>query len=267
MPADEVLYEVADHVATISFNRPERRNAVTFDTGEQLRDALARASADVDVRAVVLTGVGTAFCAGDDVEAAWGDPRMEAITKELGSLRPPLTPEIEMFQGCTKPLIAAVNGAAVGIGMDFAVLCDIRIASSKAKFGQLFVKMGLMADTTGYWRLPQIVGPGKAAELLFTGDVIDAAEALRIGLVTQVVEPDDLLPAAYAIAGRIAANPPLAVAHLKEGLRRGLGASSADLPEIAVFVGNGLARLFATNDHKEAAAAFLEKRPATFTGT
>jgi len=91
MAADEVLYEVADHVATISFNRPERRNAVTFDTGEQLCDALASASADVDVRAVVLTGVGTAFCAGDDVQAAWGDPRMEEITKQLASLRPPLT--------------------------------------------------------------------------------------------------------------------------------------------------------------------------------
>lgn len=263
---DEVLYDVDAHVATITLNRPDRLNAATFDMGEQLQAAIARADADRDVRVVILTGAGRGFCSGDDVAAAWGDPRMEAITAELGSVRPPLTPEVRMFLDCRKPLIAAVNGVALGIGMDFAVLCDIRIASEHARFGQLFVKMGLMADVTGYWRLPQLVGTSRAAELLLTGDIIDAAEAERIGLVSKVVPADQLLADAGALAARIAANPPLALEHIKEGLRRGVGRSVDQLPELGAFVGNGLARLFATEDHKEAAAAFMEKRTATFKG-
>lgn len=266
VPQDEVLFEIDAHVATITLNRPDKLNAATFDMGEQLQAALARADADRDVRAIVLTGAGKGFCSGDDVSAAWGDPRMEAITAELGSVRPPLTPEVRMFLDCRTPLIAAVNGVALGIGMDFAVLCDIRIASERARFGQLFVKMGLMADVTGYWRLPQLVGASRAAELLLTGDIIDAAEAERIGLVSKVVPADDLMAEAAALAARIAANPPLAVEHIKEGLRRATGRTIDQLPELGAFVGNGLARLFATDDHREAAAAFMEKRSATFTG-
>jgi enoyl-CoA hydratase/carnithine racemase len=266
VPQDEVLYEVDAHVATITLNRPDKLNAATFDMGEQLQAAIGRADAERDVRAVVLTGAGRGFCSGDDVAAAWGDPRMEATTAELASARPPMTPESRMFLDCRKPTIAAVNGVALGIGMDFAVLCDLRIASEHARFGQLFVKMGLMADITGYWRLPQLVGLERATELLLTGDIIDAEEALRIGLVSKVVPADALLDEARSLAARIAANPPLAVEHIKEGLRRGVGRSIDQLPELAAFVGNGLARLFATDDHREAAAAFMEKRAATFTG-
>jgi enoyl-CoA hydratase/carnithine racemase len=262
----EVLYEVVDHVATITLHRPDRLNAATFDMGEQLKDAFALVDEDDDVRAVVVTGAGRAFCAGDDVEKAWGDPRMEATMRWLQDVRPGMTPEAEMFLECRKPTIAAVNGAAVGIGMDFALLCDIRLASEHAKFSQMFVKLGLMADVTGYWRLPQLVGYAKAAELLFTGDLVDATEAERIGLVSRVLPADDLLPEAKALAGRIAANPPQAVRHIKEGLRRAVGRAYTELPEVSSFVANGLAHLFATEDHKEAAAAFLEKRPAVFTG-
>ena len=263
---DQVLYAVADHVATVTLNRPERLNAATFDMGEQLMAAFADAERDDDVRVIVITGAGKAFCAGDDVEAAWGDPRMAEIMRELGSVRPPLTPEARTVLGATKPVIAAVNGAAVGIGMDFAVMADLRVASQYAKFGQLFVKMGLMADVTGYWRLPQLVGHEKAAELLLTGDVIGAEEALRIGLVSRVVPADELMSTTYELAGRIAANPPVAVRYIKEGLRRAAGASYTDLADLATFVGNGLARLFQTADHREAASAFLEKRTPTFTG-
>jgi enoyl-CoA hydratase/carnithine racemase len=266
MASAEVLYEVSDHVATITLNRPERLNAATFDMGTQLIESLAAAERDDDVRVIILTGAGKGFCAGDDVEAAWGDPRMADVMHQLGGIRPPMTPESQALLGATKPTIAAVNGIALGIGMDFAVTCDLRIASERARFGLAYVKMGLMADVPSYWRLPQLVGYERAAELLLTGDTIDAAEGLRIGLVSRVVAAADLIPAALTVAGRIAANPPLAVRHIKEGLRRGAGRSYDELGDLATFVGNGLARLFQTEDHREAAAAFLEKRSPVFRG-
>jgi enoyl-CoA hydratase/carnithine racemase len=266
MAEGEVRYEVADHVATVTLNRPERMNAATFDMGEQLQAALAEAEADTAVRAIVLTGAGKAFCAGDDVEKAWGDERMAETMAQLADVRPGMTPEAQMLLECRKPTIAAVNGAAVGIGMDFALLCDLRLASERARFSQMFVKLGLMADITGYWRLPQLVGYSAAAELLMTGDMIDAETALRLGLVRSVHPPDELLPAAYDLAGRIAANPPQAVRYVKEGLRRSVGRAYTELPEVSSFVANGLAHLFTTDDHKEAASAFLEKRTPTFTG-
>jgi enoyl-CoA hydratase/carnithine racemase len=264
--ADEVLYDVNEHVATITLNRPDRLNAATFELGEQLQIAFRDADASPEVRVVILTGAGKAFCSGDDVEAAWGDPRMEATMAELGAARPPMTPEVAAILDCRKPTIAAVNGLALGIGMDLAVLCDLRIASDRARFGQLFVKMGLMADVTGYWCLPRLVGSAQAARLLLTGDIIDAQEALAMGLVSQVVPGDELMTEAQGLADRIAANPPIAVEYIKEGLRRAAGTDRHGLPDLAAFVGNGLARLFATADHKEAVAAFMEKRPATFTG-
>jgi enoyl-CoA hydratase/carnithine racemase len=257
--SDEVLYEVSDHVATITLNRPDKLNAATFDMALQFQGAFARAADDGDVRCVVLTGAGKGFCAGDDVEAAWGDPRMADTMAELAGPNPPLTPEIAVILDCPKPVIAAVNGVALGIGMDFAVAADIRYASEKARFGQLFVKMGLMADVSGYWRLPQLVGPSAAAELLFTGDMIDAAEALRIGLVSRVLPPEELLPSAQELAARIAINPPLALGYIKEGLRRAAGMGRADLGDLAKFVGNGLSRLFASDEHKEAVAAFAQR--------
>lgn len=264
--ADDVLFEITDQVATVTLNRPDRLNAATFDLGHALMDAFQRVERDDDVRVVILTGAGRGFCSGDDVEAAWGDPRMTDIMRDLKSIRPPLTPEAATLFGCTKPTIAAVNGVALGIGMDFAVMCDFRIASEKARFGLLYVKMGLMADLPSYWRLPQLVGYEKAAELLMTAEIIDAAEAHRIGLVSRVVPPDDLMGAAHELAAKIAAQPPLAILHVKEGLRRATGRSYAELSDVATFVGNGLARLFQTEDHKEAVAAFMEKRPGVFTG-
>ena len=261
-----MLYEVDGHVATITVNRPDRMNAATFEMAERLQAAFADVDRDDDVRVVVLTGAGKAFCAGDDVEKAWGDDRMVETMRWLADVRPGLTPEAQMFLECRKPTIAAVNGAAIGIGMDFALLCDIRLASQHAKFSQLFVKLGLMADITGYWRLPQLVGYAKAAELLFTGDMVGADEALRLGLVSTVLPADELLPAAHELAGRIAANPPQSVRYIKEGLRRAVGRAYTELPEVSSFVANGLAHLFTTADHKEAASAFLEKRVPRFTG-
>jgi len=156
-----------------------------------------------------------------------------------------------------------VNGAAVGWGMELALMADIRIASEKAKFGELFVLRGLVSDAPGLGRLAQVVGREKAAELLFTGDVIGADEALAIGLVSRVVPHNDLLSGALSLAGRIAANPPLAVRRLKAGLRNTLDPAWR---ELGVWVSTTLGELFATADHREGVRAFLEKRPPKFTG-
>jgi enoyl-CoA hydratase/carnithine racemase len=261
-----VLYEVSEHIATVTLNRPEKLNAVTYEMGEQLQAAFDEARRDPAVRCVILTGAGRGFCAGDDIAAAWGDPRLEETLRELRDVRPPITPQVATLLAFPKPTIAAVNGAAVGIGMDLALLCDLRIASERAKFSEAFVKLGLMPEVTGLWRLPQLVGLAQATELLFTGDMIDAAEAQRIGLVSRVVPQEELLPAARALAVKIAGNAPIAMRYLKEGLRRATGRSYDQLGELAAFVGNGLAHLFTTDDHREAAQAFLERRQAIFSG-
>lgn len=262
----QVLSTREGHVTTITLNRPDRANAATIDLGEQLQACVKAADRDPECRVVVLTGAGKAFCAGDDVEAAWQDPRMAEILKGLSGERPPLTPEVEVLLSLSKPAIAAVNGVAIGSGMDLAMACDILIASDTARFSQGYVRMGLMADVLGYWRLPQLVGASRAAQLLMTGEMIDAAAAERFGLVSEVVPADELMSRVGELAGKIANNPPLAVRHIKEGLRRGVGQPASALPELATYVGNGLSRLFATSDHAEAAAAFMAKRPAVFTG-
>ena len=223
MELTTVLFDVADRVATITLNRPDARNAATFEMEQELIHCFAEADADPAVGCIVLTGAGKGFCAGDDVTKAWGDPRMEATLAELASPNPPITPLVGAMLATDTPTVAAVNGAAVGIGMDLALLCDLRIASEYARFAQLYVKLGLMCDVTGIWLLPQIVGQARATELLLTGEIIDATEAARIGLVSRVVGADDLMPAAYEIARSIAANPPLAVRAIKQGLRLAAG--------------------------------------------
>jgi enoyl-CoA hydratase/carnithine racemase len=260
-------YETQDDgVATITLDRPDSLNAATHEMEVELLDALATADADRDVRALVITGEGRGFCAGDDVKEAWSGPEMEATLAELAGPTPPITPLVRGMLALDTPAVAAVNGVALGIGMDIAVLCDIRLASEHARFGQLFVKMGLSADVTGYWLLPRIVGASNAAELLLSGDIIDAAEAQRIGLVSRVVPADALLDEAHALAARIAANPPLATRAIKQGLRLGIGRQVDELQEPATFVGHSLSSLFATDDHREAVLAFMERRPGKYSG-
>ncbi len=161
------------------------------------------------------------------------------------------------------PIVAAVNGAAVGWGMELALMADIRVASERATFGELFVKRGLCCDVAGLSRLVELVGRERAADLLFTGRVLDAAEALDIRLVSRVVAHDDLLSTAMALAEEIATNPPLAVQALKRGLREAL---DPDWDELGRWVSATLAELFRTADHREGVQAFLEKRPANYTG-
>jgi enoyl-CoA hydratase len=176
---------------------------------------------------------------------------------------PRLTPAAEALLQTDVPVIAAVNGPAVGWGMELALLADLRVASERARFGELFVLRGLCCDVAGLARLAQQVGREKAAELLFTGDVIDADEALRIGLVSRVVTHAELLPAALALAAKIAANPPLAVRRLKAGLREAL---DPDWRALGAWVSASLGELFQTEDHREGVRAFLEKRAPRYSG-
>ncbi len=253
----ELTYEETDHVGVITLQRPEARNALTFTTYRELEDAVRSTTA----RCLVITGADPAFCSGDDVKQV-----MTAVREAGGSglaADPQLTPAADALLHTDVPVVAAVNGAAVGWGMELALMADLRIASERARFGELFVLRGLCCDVAGIGRLAQLVGRERAAELLFTGRVIDAAEAERIGLVSRVVPHEDLLPAARELAGMIATSPPLAVQAIKAGLRRAL---DPDWRELGSWVSSSLARLFQTEDHREGATAFLEKRPPRFVG-
>lgn len=258
-----VISELDNHVTTITLNRPEVMNALNREMYAELEQAFRDANRDPEVRCIVLTGSGRAFCSGDDVKQIMlGEQRDTTVTR-LRDARPRPTPAAAAVLECDRPVICAVNGPAVGWGMDLTLFCDIRIASEQAKFGELFIKRGLVSDIGGLWRLPRIVGPSKAAELLFTGDVIDAREAERIGLVSRVVPAEELLPAALELARKIAANPPIAMRYMKEGLRRSVHASMEEMGE---YVGNALAYLFTTEDHKEGALSFVERREPVFRG-
>jgi enoyl-CoA hydratase/carnithine racemase len=258
-----VTYAVADKVATLTLNRPERRNALNFPAYAELETAFRAAVLDPEVRCVVVTGADPAFCSGDDVLEILAAPKPAEATPASPVVRHQPTPAAMAALECDKPVIAAVNGAAVGWGMELALYADIRIASERARFAELFIKRGLVCDVGGFYRLPAIVGPAKAAELLFTGDVIDADEALRVGLVSEVAPHDALLERAYALAGRIAANPPLALRYMKEGLRR---TAYGDPREIGGWAIETIRALMRTEDHREGVASFLEKRPPVFTG-
>src|SRR5215469_14384751 len=175
-----VLYELKDHVARITLNRPERRNALNRRAYAELEAAFRHADADPEVRCIVVTGADPAFCSGDDVREIMVDGAAErAVAPPRVKFEP--TPAALAVIECGKPVIAAVNGPAMGWGMELALYADIRVASERASFAELFIKRGLVCDVGGFYRLPQIVGPAKAAELLFAGDPVDANEALRIG--------------------------------------------------------------------------------------
>lgn len=253
----EISYDVDGHVGVITLRRPEARNALTFTTYAELEDAVRTTSE----RCLVITGEDPAFCSGDDVKQIMVNAS-KSTTENLNRT-PRLTPAADALLHTDVPVVAAVNGAAVGWGMELALMADIRVASDKAKMGELFVLRGLVSDAPGLGRLAQIVGREKAAEMLFTGEVLVGEELKTIGLVSRVVPHADLLPTAMEVAGRIAANPPLAVQSLKAGLRKAL---DPDWNELGTWVSSTLGRLFQTEDHKEGVASFLEKRPAAYVG-
>lgn len=258
-----LTYEMKGHVALVTLNRPEVRNALNARAYADVEAVFRHIQNDGEVRCVVLTGADPAFCSGEDVKQMMTGPQREQSQARLSSVRPRLTPAAEAVLECDRPIVAAVNGTAVGWGMELALFADIRVASERAQFGEIFIKRGLVTDVGGMMVLPRLVGPAKAAELLFTGDIVQAAEAERIGLVSSVVPHADLLPSALSLAERIASNPPLALRYMKEGLRR---ASARDAREFGCWVSGALGRLFQTEDHREGVASFIEKRAPQFKG-
>jgi enoyl-CoA hydratase/carnithine racemase len=264
--SEPVRFEQEGPVALITLNQPESRNAISDPAViDALVGAIERIDADLSVRAAILTGAGTAFSSGGNVkkmnDGGGLADRLPVQTRRHykgGIQRIPLA-----FDKLEVPIIAAVNGPAVGAGCDLACMCDIRIAGASARFAESFVKLGIIPGDGGAWLLPRAVGFSKASEMAFTGDAIDAEEALACGLVSRVVPDEELLPAAKALAQRIAANPPHALRMTKRLLREGRQTSLATLLEFSA----GLQALaHATADHKEAVAAFLAKRPPEFTG-
>ena len=197
-----LLYDVKDGIATLTLNRPERLNALGDTLREDLHDAVMRASEDDQVRVIVVTGAGKGFCSGGDVKAM-NERKTQGGERPLGEkVAPGRDRTVLALRDAPKPVIAAVNGAAAGAGMNLALACDIRLASTAAKFAQAFVRRGLHPDWGGTYFLPRVVGVAKAAELIWTGEIIEATEALRLGIVSAVHAPEDLMPAAHALAPR-----------------------------------------------------------------
>jgi enoyl-CoA hydratase/carnithine racemase len=259
--SEHVRYEVGDDfIATITIDKPARRNALDDEMGAAFFAAIAAAGEDERVRCVILTGAGGVFSSGRDlVDLANRPPERRGRTGE------------NVAEGgwwhltaCPKPVIAAVDGPAVGWGVEISSHCDVRIASARARFGWVFVHRGLVTDTAaGTWILPRIVGLAEAARLLYSGEMIDAAEALRIGYVQAVVPPEALMAAARAEAARFAKGSPFAVRRMKRLLWEGLNQTAQEHYEATK---QALFECFVSADHKEGVAAFLEKRPAVFTG-
>lgn len=259
MAYELLTFAVADRIATITVNRPDKLNALNDALMAELGLAMDEAVQRDDVGAVLLTGAGRAFVAGADIG------QLSAQTAVQGKARAERGQRtFRKFEVSPKPTLAAVNGFALGGGCELAMACHLRVASDKAKFGQPEVKLGITPGYGGTQRLPRLVGKGRALELLLTGDMIDAAEAYRIGLVNRVVAADALIDTARAMLATMLAQGPLAIAACIEAVDRGLdmGLDDAIALEAAYF---GL--LSATSDSTEGMRAFLEKRTATFTGT
>ena len=258
-----LLYDVKDRVATLTLNRPERLNALGGSLRPDLYDAILKAGADPEVGAIVITGAGRGFCSGGDVKSMSERDRAAAGAPLMDKFAPVRDRIILAMRDCPRPIIAAINGPAAGAGMNLALACDIRIASTAAKFSQAFVKRGLHPDWGGTYFLPRIVGMSKACELIFTGDSIDAAEALKLGIVNSVVAPEELMNEAYKLAKRIAAGPAVAIQLAKRSLYHNLDVDLRAALEFETFAQN-ISR--ETEDAKEGVKAFGEKRAPVFKG-
>jgi enoyl-CoA hydratase/carnithine racemase len=264
--SDYVREEREGDVVLFTLNAPERRNAIsTFADCDAIVDAVQRVDRDRSVRCVILTGAGTAFCSGGDLKAM-RDKRgiMEGSHADLReNYRRGVQRMANALYGCDAPTIAAVNGPAIGLGLDVATMCDIRIASEKASFAESFIKVGIVPGDGGAWLLPRVVGMSMALEMSFTGEALDAGAALAARLVSRVVPEGELMTAARDLARRIAANPPDALRMTKRLLREGQHMRLSSLLELSAAY---QALAHSTDDHKEAVNAMLEKRRPSFTG-
>lgn len=263
MTAHHIRYAVdGDGIATLTIDRAEKRNAMTWAMLQAFNGYVAQAGGDDAVRVLIVTGVKGAFCAGTDLADLNATPESERGTRGSTSDAPrtdwwPLT-------RCMKPTIAAIDGSAVGMGAEFSSQCDVRIVARTARFAWNFAHRGLVPDTgAGSWLLPRLIGPSAALRLLYSGAFLSAEEAQRIGYANELVEPDALAEAALAEARRYLNSSPFSIRHMKELVWKGL---ERDVATHLTEHGKALAACFASDDHKEGVASFLERRPATFTG-
>lgn len=263
---EHVLTETDNGIVTLTLNDPAARNPISdLPMIEALLDAIGAADADLATRVVILTGAGTTFSSGGNVKTMLAPgglvdsrPVQTRRNYKSGIQRLPLA-----FDALEVPVIAAINGPAIGAGLDLTLMCDIRIAARSARFAESFVKLGIVPGDGGAWLLQRAVGYAKAAEMTLTGDMLSADEALACGLISRVVDDADLLATARQIAGRIAANPPHSVRMAKRLLKEGRSGSLAGLLELSAAM---QALGHTTEDHREAVHAFIEKRPPRFTG-
>ena len=259
---EHILVSQAEGIATITLNRPDKLNAFIGHMRRDLAEALEHAGSDRGIKVVIITGAGRAFCSGGDI--AFMAELMERrdsdeFSRILGAGRRVIT----AIRSMTKPVLASINGPAAGAGFNLALACDLRIASSNATFTQSFVKVGLHPDWGGTYFLPRLVSPNKACEMFFLGESIDAAEALRLNIVNQVVAPDELEAATLQLAERLRAAPSIAVAAAKQAIYI---SGSSDLDEMLRYETEAQLRCFESEDGHEGVQAFFEKRDPRFTG-
>lgn len=263
MGFETILYEAADGVATVTLNRPEVLNAFTGRMRTELADAMMQVERDGTVRAVILTGAGRAFCAGQDLQDL-KDAYTGGGAPVFGDmLRQGYNPLILRMRNLEKPIVAAVNGAAAGAGCSLALACDLILASETASFIQVFVRVGLVPDCGSLFFLPRLVGFARAMELCLRGDAVIARDAERMGLVNGVVPPDDLMKTAREWALRLARGPGKAIGLIKRGLNRSIGSDLESMLEVEAQLQEIAGR---TQDHREGVLAFLEKRAPKFQG-
>ncbi len=260
--SDDFLFEVADGIATLTLNRPEKLNAFTSDMLKGMIDALDQCEAREDVMVAILTGAGRGFCTGGDIGGMGSDSDSRPhVTKDR------IWTEIQAFPKrlatFEKPIIAAVNGAAVGGGMDLVLACDIRIAGASARFAETYAKIGLLPGGGGAFFLPRIVGKARALELLWTADFLNAEQALEIGLVNHVYPDDELMADTRALARRIADMPPFSIRTIKRTVTQSL---ETDMATAFDLVSSHVAVARAGHDHAEAIRAFTEKRKGDYVG-
>ena len=263
MDYQDIIYTEEGGIATMTLNRPDEMNALTPGMRESMYQVIENISKDKTVRVLIITGAGRAFCSGADVKSLAGN-----ANRPISQRRPARTGSGRvsvhvLMQKCEKPIIAAINGVAAGAGLDLAMACDIRIASDNARFTEVYIRRGLLPVEGGIQLLPRLVGIDKACQLIWTGDMIDAREAERIGLVTMVVPHEELEIATRELAEKLAKTAPLAIQRAKRALYAGL---NMNLESSMEYIQPLMREIMQSEDHKEGIKAFLEKREPTFKG-